>query len=112
MPRAEGIAFEPRAEDVETMGLDVIGILSILVAILGVGVPMGGLVLRGIGDLQKELTERTDGLSRQIECFHKELRDELKREIASVRDELKREIAGVHDEPKGAAKRLRTDLRT
>lgn len=44
---------------------DAIGILSILVLILGVCVPMGGLVLRGIG----ELTERTDRLSRQIEGF-------------------------------------------
>ena len=38
------------------MGLDVIGILSILVAILGVGVPMGGLALRGIGNLSKKPT--------------------------------------------------------
>ena len=95
VPRAASIAFEPRAEDVETMGLDVIGILSILVVILGVELTMGLLVLRGIGDLQKDVTERMDGLSRQIDAFHRELRDELKREIAGVRDELKREIAGV-----------------
>ena len=36
---------------------------------------MGVLVLRGIGDL----TERMDRLSRQIESFRNELRDELKR---------------------------------
>ena len=79
------------------MGLYEIGILIILVVILGVGVPMGCLLLRGIGDLH----ERTDRLSRRIESFHKELRDELKREIAGVRDELR-----------GTAKGLRTDLRT
>ena len=79
MPCATGIAFEPRAEGVEAMGLNEIGILSILVVIFGVCVPMGVLVLRGIEDLQKELTERIDRLSRQIESFPNELRDELKR---------------------------------
>ena len=104
VPRAAGIAFEPRAEGVETMGLDVIGILSIVVAILGVGVPMGGLALRGIGNLKKEFTKRTDRLSGQIESVQKELRDELKGEvaglkgdIAGVRDELKGDIAGLRD---------------
>ena len=103
-PRAAGIAFEPRAEGVETMGLDVIGILSILVAILGVGLTMGGLALRGIGNLKKDFTKRTDRLSGQIESVQKELRGELKGEIAGlkgeiigVRDELKGDIAGLRD---------------
>ena len=86
------------------MGLDVIGILSILVAILGVGVPMGGLALRGIGNL----TKKTDKLSGQLESVQKELRGELKGEIAGV----KGEIVGVRDELKGDVKALRTDLRT
>ena len=107
VPRAAGIAFEPRAEGVETMGLDVIGILSILVAILGVGVPMGGLALRGIGNLKKDFTKitdrlsgqiesvqkRTEKLSGQIESVKKELRDELKGEVAG----LKGDIAGLRD---------------
>ena len=119
VPRAAGIAFEPRAEGVETMGLDVIGILSIVVAILGVGVPMGGLALRGIGNLKKEFTKRTDRLSGQIESVQKELRDELKGEVAGlkgeivgVRDELKGDIVGVRGELKRDIKGLRTDLRT
>ncbi|WP_428275825.1 hypothetical protein [Candidatus Palauibacter sp.] len=107
MPRAAGIAFEPRAEGVETMGLDVIGILSILVAILGVGVPMGGLALRGIGNLKKDLTQRTDRLSGQIESVQKELRDELKGEIAGV----KGEIVGLRDELKGDIADLRGELK-
>ena len=79
------------------MGLDVIGILSILVAILGVGVPMGGLALRGIGNLTKDLTERTDRLSGQIESVQKKLRGELKSDITGLRGELKGDIAGLRD---------------
>ncbi len=89
------------------MGLDVIGILSILVAILGVGVPMGGLALRGIGNLKKDLTQRTDRLSGQIESVQKELRDELKGEIAGV----KGEIVGLRDELKGDIADLRGELK-
>ena len=89
------------------MGLYEIGILSSLVAILGVELTMGLLVLRGIGDL----TERMDGLSRQIDAFHRELRDELKREIASLRDELKGEIAGLRDELKREIAGLRDELK-
>ncbi len=90
VPCAARIAFEPRAEDVETMGLDVIGILSILVAVVGVGGTMGGLALRGIGNL----TKKTDNLSGQIKRVQKELRGELKSEIAGLRDR----IDAVHSE--------------
>ena len=38
---------------------------------------------------------RTDRLSRQIESFHKELRDDLKREIVGARDELKGDAKGL-----------------
>lgn len=115
MPRAAGIAFEPRAEGVATMGLDVIGILSILVAVVGVGGTMGGLALRGIG----KLTKKTDKLSGQLASVEKELRGELKSEIAGlkgeiagVRDELKGDDEGLREELKGDIKGLRTDLRT
>ncbi|MXW68222.1 MAG: hypothetical protein F4Z72_14645 [Gemmatimonadales bacterium] len=79
------------------MGLDVIGILSLLVAILSVGATMGGLALRGISNLKNDLTKRTDKLSDQIESVQKELRDELKGEIVGLRDELKAEIVGLRD---------------
>ena len=93
------------------MGLDVIGILSILVAILGVGVPMGGLALRGIGNLKKDLTKQTDRLSGQLESVQKELRGELKSEITGLRDELKGDIVGLRDELKGDIAGLRDDLK-
>ena len=72
------------------MGLDVVGILSILVAVVGVGGTMGGLALRGIGTL----TKKTDNLSGQIKRVQKELRGELKSEIAGLRDR----IDAVHSE--------------
>ncbi len=77
------------------MGLDVIGILSILVAVVGVGGTMGGLARRGIGSLKRDLTERTDRLSSQIESVQTELRGELKSEIADLRGELKGDIADL-----------------
>ena len=89
------------------MGLDVIGILSILVAVLGVGGTMGGLALRGIGNLKRDLTERTDRLSSQIASVQKELRGELKSEITGLRDELKGDIAGLRGELKGDIAGLR-----
>ncbi|WP_420616082.1 hypothetical protein [Candidatus Palauibacter sp.] len=79
------------------MGLDVIGILSILVAVVGVGGTMGGLALRGIGNLKKDLTKQTDRLSGQLESVQKELRGELKSEITGLRGELKGDIAGLRD---------------
>ena len=90
------------------MGLDVIGILSILVAVVGVGGTMGGLALRGIGTL----TKKTDNLSGQIKRVQKELRGELKSEIAGVRDELKGELVGVRDELKGEIAGLRGELKS
>jgi len=89
------------------MGLDVIGILSVMLAILGVGVTMGGLALRGIGNLKDDLTKKTDKLSDQLESAHKGLRDELKGDIVSLRSELKGDIAGLRDEVKGEIAGLR-----
>ena len=68
------------------MGLDVIGILSVMLAILGVGVTVGGLALRGIGNLKVDLTKSTDELSNQLQSAHKELRDGLKGDIVGLRD--------------------------
>ena len=88
-----------------------IGILSILVAVVGVGVTMGGLALRGIGNLKKDLTERTDRLSGQIESVQKELRGELKSEITGLRDELQGDIADLRGELKGDITGLRGELK-
>ena len=92
-------------------GPDVIGILGLLVAILGVGATMGGLALRGIANLKNDLTKRTDRLSDQIEGVRNGLREELKGEIVGLRRELKSDVAGLRDELKSEIVGLRDELK-
>lgn len=73
------------------MGLDVIiGLATILVAIVGVGV--------ALFKLTGKLADHIHGVRDELRGDIKSLRDELRGEITGVRDELRGEIAGVRVE--------------
>lgn len=92
------------------MGLDVSGIITLMLTVIGVGGTIGGLTFAAIRKLSAEMKE-----------FRAELggvRDELRGEITGVRDKLDREVAGlrteiisVRTELRGEIAGVRTELR-
>ena len=83
------------------MGLDVAGILTLMLTVIGVGVTIGGLTFAAIRKLTAEMKEFRAALGDLQEGLRGEIhavRDELRGEIQTVRDELRGEIAGVRTE--------------
>ena len=96
------------------MGLDVAGILTLMLTVIGVGVTIGGLTFAAIRKLTAEMKEFRAALGDLQEGLRGEIhavRDELRGEIRSVRDELRGEIQTVRDELRGEIAGVRTELR-
>ena len=76
------------------MGLDVAGIIALMLTLIGVGVTIGGLTFAAVrklgGELKGELKELRSELGG--------VRDELRGEITAVRDKLDLEVAGLRGE--------------
>ncbi|MDE2943428.1 MAG: hypothetical protein OXT63_04380 [Gemmatimonadota bacterium] len=67
-----------------------IGLVTIMVAIIGVGVTLGRLT--------RKHGEKLEGLRGELKGDIKDLRGEVRRDISGVRDELRSEIKGVRTE--------------
>ncbi|MCY3600190.1 MAG: hypothetical protein OXN85_09475 [Gemmatimonadetes bacterium] len=85
------------------MGLDVmIGLVTIMVAIIGVGVTLGRLA--------RKHGEKLEGLRGELKGDIKDLRGELQSSIKGLREEVRGDIGGVRDELRGEIKGVRTEL--
>jgi len=96
---------EPFSGGIRAMGFDVIGLITVVLAIIGVGVKLelgnrklGGRVdklrdeLRGeIGDVRRELRDTRDELRGEI----RDVRDKLGNEIGALRSELAKTSTSV-----------------
>ncbi len=92
------------------MGLDVAGIITLMLTIISVGAAVGALTYTAIRKLSGEVKE----LRGEMKEFRGELggvQEGLRGEIRGVRDELRSEIRGVRDELRGEIVEVRTELR-
>ncbi|MYE35351.1 MAG: hypothetical protein F4X23_10900 [Gemmatimonadales bacterium] len=89
------------------MGLDVAGIITLMLTIISVGAAVAAFAhaaIRKLSDEMKGLEERLRGEIRGV-------RDELRSEIYGVREELRGEIQAVRDELRSEVRGVRDDLR-
>lgn len=103
------------------MGFDVIGIITVVVAILGVGVRLEwnsrkldrkfDRLAGDLADTRAELADTRVEVKSEIVGRCDGLRDELRGEIQGVRDELRTEIHGVRDELRGEIKDRHGEVR-
>jgi hypothetical protein len=113
---------EPSAETFGKMGFDVIGIITVVVAILGVGVRLEwnsrkldrkfDRLAGDLADTRVELADTRVEVKSEIVGRCDRLRDELRGEIHGVRDELRGEIHGRHGEVRDEMKSLRGEMRS
>ncbi|WP_419939459.1 hypothetical protein [Candidatus Palauibacter sp.] len=97
------------------MGLDVAGILTLMLTVIGVGVTIGGLTFAAIRKLTAEMKEFRAALGDLQEGLRGEIhtvRDELRGEIHAVRDELRIEIHAVRDKLDQDVAALRGEIRS
>lgn len=99
------------------MGLDVAGIITLMLTVISVGAAVGGLTYTAIrkftGEM-KELRGEMKELRGEMNGFRAELgrvQEGLRGELHAVRDELRAEIRGVRDELRGEIVEVRTELR-
>ena len=89
------------------MGLDVIiGLVTIFLGIVGLGVALARLA----GKLAGKLADNIDGVRDELRGDIKGVRDELRGDIKGLRDELRGEIAGVRVELGGRIDAVAAEL--
>ena len=96
------------------MGLDVAGIITLMLTVISVGAAVGAFAHAAIRKLSGEMKELR-GEMKELRGEMKGLEERLRGEIHSVRDELRGEIRGVRDELRdelrGEIAGVRTELR-
>ena len=100
---------EPSTGDFRVMGVDVIGLITVVLAIIGVGVKLelGNRRLGSrVGKMRDELRSEIGDVRREI----RDTRDELRGEIKDVRDKLGNEIAAVRGEIKDVRDKLGSEI--
>lgn len=100
------------------MGLDVAGIITLMLTIISVGAAVGALTYAAIRKLSGEMKGLEEGLRGEIKGVEERLRgeirgvrDELRVEIQGVREELRSEVRGVREELRAEIAEVRTELR-
>ena len=93
---------EPFSGGSWAMGFDVIGLITLVLAIIGVGVKLE------LGN--RKLGGRVDKLRDELRGEIRDTRDELRGEIKDVRDKLGNEIAGLRGEIKDVRDKLGNEI--
>ena len=110
-----GVARSLQREPVE-MGLDVIiGLVTITLAIIGVGLTLGRFMRKldeKLDGVRGEFKGDIKGLRGELQGGIKGLRDELRSDISSLRDELRSDISSLRDELRSDIKGVRGEMTT